>query len=91
MVEGGRGGTHHTALPLTNERSPNFQVATVIMTAGVGFVALLTGALAQRFLYGKNEGVAPDPAASEDEISRKFDDLSRQISEIQEALRERHE
>jgi hypothetical protein len=61
------------------------------MTTGIGFVALLTGALAQRFLYGRSEGVASGSAASEDEISRKLDDLSRQISELQEALRERHE
>jgi voltage-gated potassium channel len=66
-------------------------VATVVMTTGIGFVALLTGALAQRFLYGRSEGVASGPAAGEDEISRKLDDLSRQISEIQEALKERHE
>ena len=66
-------------------------VATVVMTTGIGFVALLTGALAQRFLYGRSEGVASGSAASEDEISRKLDDLSRQISEIQEALRQRHE
>jgi voltage-gated potassium channel len=64
-------------------------VATVVMTTGIGFVALLTGALAQRFLYGGSEGVAPGPATREDEISRKLDDLSRQISELQEALRER--
>ncbi len=66
-------------------------VATVVMTTGIGFVALLTGALAQRFLYGGSKNVAPGRAASEDEISRKLDDLSRQISELQKALRERHE
>lgn len=66
-------------------------VATVVMTTGIGFVALLTGALAQRFLYGGSESVAPRPAASEDEISQKLDDLSRQISELQNALEERHE
>jgi voltage-gated potassium channel len=66
-------------------------VATVVMTTGIGFVALLTGALAQRFLYGRSEGVDPGPAASDDEISRKLDDVSRQISEIQEVLRKRHD
>ena len=33
-------------------------VATVVMTVGIGFVALLTGALAQRFLYGGGENAA---------------------------------
>jgi voltage-gated potassium channel len=64
-------------------------VATVVMTAGIGFVALLTGALAQRFLYGGSEGAAPEPNAVEAELMRKLDDLSLQISEIQEALKNR--
>ena len=64
-------------------------VATIVMTTGIGFVALLTGALAQRFLYG-NKGEAKAPTASEEEISRKLDDLSRQIAELQKALGERH-
>lgn len=65
-------------------------VATVVMTSGIGFVALLTGALAQRFLYGRSESVTTGPAAGEDDISQKLDDLSRQISELQKALGERH-
>ena len=35
-------------------------VATVVMTAGIGFVALLTGALAQRFLYGGSASATPE-------------------------------
>jgi voltage-gated potassium channel len=62
-------------------------VATVVMTTGIGFVALLTGALAQRFLYGRSEGV--DPSAHEAEMARKIDDLSLQIAQLQKALEER--
>jgi voltage-gated potassium channel len=61
-------------------------VATVVMTVGIGFVALLTGALAQRFLYGGGENAADDHNADRDELKRKLDDLSLQISELQKAL-----
>ena len=63
-------------------------VATVVMAAGIGFVALLTGALAQRFLYGGRGGAEPAPAAPE--MMRKLDELSHQIAELQKALGERH-
>ena len=63
-------------------------VATVVMTAGIGFVALLTGALAQRFLYGRGEGAAPEPATDEADVMRKLDELSSQITELQKALGE---
>ena len=59
-------------------------VATVVMTAGIGFVALLTGALAQHFLYGADGFADPDQA----ELVRKIDDLSHQISELREALKQ---
>ena len=40
-------------------------VATVVMTAGFGFVALLTGALAQRFLYGEDARQPRNPVQTE--------------------------
>jgi voltage-gated potassium channel len=61
-------------------------VATVVMTAGIGFVALLTGALAQRFLYGGSEVAAANHDPNRAEIQQKLDDLSLQISELQKAL-----
>ncbi|CAA9434960.1 hypothetical protein AVDCRST_MAG82-2396 [uncultured Rubrobacteraceae bacterium] len=64
-------------------------VATVVMTAGIGFVALLTGALAQRFLYGGGENAAVDHDADRAEMKRKLEDLSLQISELQKALERR--
>ena len=64
-------------------------VATVVMTAGIGFVALLTGALAQRFLYGATEGAASKPSPDNAEIARKLEDLSLQISQLQKTLEDR--
>jgi voltage-gated potassium channel len=63
-------------------------VATVVMTAGIGFVALLTGALAQRFLYGESTGTTPKPDPDQADVMRKLDDLSDQIAELQKALGE---
>jgi voltage-gated potassium channel len=64
-------------------------VATVVMTAGIGFVALLTGALAQRFLYGEDEGATSKSSTQVAEMSKKLEDLSLQISQIQKALEDR--
>jgi voltage-gated potassium channel len=64
-------------------------VATVVMTAGIGFVALLTGALAQRFLYGGSESADPKPDTNEAEMTKKLEDLSLQIAKLQKALEER--
>jgi voltage-gated potassium channel len=66
-------------------------VATIVMTAGIGFVALLTGALAQRFLYGGSAGTTPEPDPDRAEMVQKLDELSHQIAELQQALKERHE
>lgn len=65
-------------------------VATVVMTTGIGFVALLTGALAQRFLYSGNGDAVPEAPRSEDETIRKLEDLSERIAELQRTLDERH-
>jgi voltage-gated potassium channel len=64
-------------------------VATVVMVTGIGFVALLTGALAQRFLHGGNAGAASRPTPGEPEMMQKLGELSRQIAELQKALGER--
>jgi voltage-gated potassium channel len=65
-------------------------VATVVMIAGIGFVALLTGALAQRFLDGADESAAPQPVTNGAEMAKKLEDLSLQVSQLQKALEERH-
>jgi voltage-gated potassium channel len=63
-------------------------VATVVMTAGIGFVALLTGALAQRFLYGGSANAAPESDPDRAEMMLKLDELSNQVAELQKALGE---
>jgi voltage-gated potassium channel len=63
-------------------------VATVVMTAGIGFVALLTGALAQRFLYGETDGTTSEPH-TEQEVTKKLEELSLQIAKLQKALEDR--
>src|SRR5215211_6780416 len=68
--------------------APGRIVATVVMSAGIGFVALLTGALAQRFLYGGGESGTPAPDTDEAEVMRKLDELSSRIAELQKALGE---
>jgi voltage-gated potassium channel len=65
-------------------------VATVVMATGIGFVALLTGALAQRFLHGGNANRAPQQQ-SEAELVRRLDEMSRQLAELRHALNERRE
>ena len=64
-------------------------IATVVMTAGIGFVAMLTGALAQRFLYGAGQNTTPQPKTDDADIARKIEDLSLQISQLQKALEDR--
>jgi voltage-gated potassium channel len=65
-------------------------VATVVMTSGIGFVALLTGALAQRFLYGTSDEGAPSEAGmNEAEITKRLDEMSVQIARLRQALEER--
>ena len=66
-------------------------VATVVMVTGIGFVALLTGALAQRFLHGGNGGATPETTPGEAEMLRKLGEMSHQIAELQKALAERRE
>src|SRR5919112_356308 len=59
---------------------------TVVMVTGIGFVALLTGALAQRFLHGGNGGAAPEITPGEAEMLRRLGEVSHQIAELQKAL-----
>jgi voltage-gated potassium channel len=64
-------------------------VATVVMTTGIGFVALLTGSLAQRFLHGGTGDPVPEPTPGEAEMTRRLDEMSDQISGLRELLERR--
>jgi len=64
-------------------------VATVVMVVGIGFVSLLTGARAQRFLYGASESDPAGAGTKEADITNKLEDLSGQIARLQQTLEER--
>lgn len=68
-------------------------IGIVVMVSGVGFVALLTGTLAQHFVQGgaanREDG---SPAATElagklDEVSGRLEELSKEISDLRRAVR----
>ena len=63
-------------------------VATVVMTTGVGFVALLTGSFAQRFLRGGNEREASGHTPTEAELTRRLDEMAAQIADLHRTMRE---
>ncbi len=71
-------------------------IAIVVMASGIGFVALFTGALAQRFLQAEGKTEKPEPTSSEtellsklEEVSNRLDEVSGEVSELREALRQR--
>lgn len=58
-------------------------IGIVVMVCGVGFVALLTGTLAQRFIQGG--GAAPPQAAlmsKLEEVSSRLEEVSREVSDL---------
>lgn len=63
-------------------------VATVVMTTGIGFVALLTGSLAQRFLHGGHQETS-ELTPGEAEMMRRLAEMSGQIARLQAELERR--
>jgi len=64
-------------------------IAAVVMTTGVGFLALLTGSLAQRFVRGGSDAATPEPTPSEAETLRRLGEMSDQIARLEAALERR--
>jgi voltage-gated potassium channel len=64
-------------------------IAAVVMTTGVGFLALLTGSLAQRFVRGASDAATPKPTPGETETLRRLGEMSDQIARLQAALERR--
>ncbi len=64
-------------------------IAAVVMTTGVGFLALLTGSLAQRFVRGGSDAATPKPTPSKAETLRRLGEVSDQIARLQAALERR--
>jgi voltage-gated potassium channel len=61
-------------------------VGAVVMLVGIGFIALLTGALAQRFLAPQLEQAAREEAERADEIETTEADVLTEVRDIRERL-----
>lgn len=64
-------------------------VACVLMIVGIGFFALITGAVAERFLSTEVEEAAGEIEASETEILEQIDALARQLQTLEATVRRR--
>jgi voltage-gated potassium channel len=60
-------------------------IAMIVMLVGIGFVAIVTGAVAQRFIAPAEEAAQ----MSRDELQDKLDALSRHLERIEAILAER--
>lgn len=64
-------------------------LAVILMLVGIGFVAVLTGALAERFLKGETELIEADEERvleADEVLLQRVDDVSRQVTELRAAL-----
>jgi voltage-gated potassium channel len=58
-------------------------VAVIVMLVGIGFVAILTGAIAQRFIAPKEDAIE----AGERELHDKLDALTERLDRVEAAVR----
>ena len=64
-------------------------IACILMVAGIGFFALITGAVAERFLATEVEQVEEEIESSEAEILEQIDALGRQLRTLEATVRRR--
>ena len=64
-------------------------IAAVVMIVGIGFIALLTGAVAERFLQPAVAEMEQEVAAGEDEIASEFADLRARLDRLEGLLSRR--
>jgi voltage-gated potassium channel len=67
-------------------------IALIVMLVGIGFVALVTGAVAQAFIAPRalpRDGASDSEAATEDELLIQVRELSSKMGELERALEER--
>jgi voltage-gated potassium channel len=64
-------------------------IACILMVAGIGFFALITGAVAERFLATEVEQVEEEIEAGEAEILEQIDTLGRQLRTLEATVRRR--
>jgi hypothetical protein len=61
-------------------------IACILMIVGIGFFALITGAVAQRFLATEIEEVGEEMEASEAELLEQIEVLGRQLQTLEASL-----
>jgi voltage-gated potassium channel len=59
-------------------------IAVVVMLVGIGFVAVLTAAAAERFMRGR------EAEAQRAEVHERLDDIAARLAEIERSVRDRH-
>ena len=64
-------------------------IACILMVVGIGFFALITGAVAERFLATEVEQVEEEIESSEAEILEQIDALGRQLRTLEATVRRR--
>jgi voltage-gated potassium channel len=64
-------------------------VACVLMLLGIGFFALMTGAVAERFLAVEIEEVVEELEADETELLEQIQQLSQQVQRLEASVRKR--
>jgi voltage-gated potassium channel len=64
-------------------------IACILMVVGIGFFALITGAVAERFLATEVEQVEEEIETSEAEILEQIDALGRQLRTLEATVRRR--
>jgi len=62
-------------------------IAIVVMFAGIGFVGLLTAAVAQRFIAYEVEHEVAQVTASESEILQRLDEIARWLGALEQQQR----
>jgi voltage-gated potassium channel len=67
---------------LTPQTEAGRVIAMVVMLVGIGFVAIVTGAVAQRFIAPGEEAAQ----MSRDELQDKLDRLARRLERIEAAI-----
>jgi voltage-gated potassium channel len=64
-------------------------IACILMVFGIGFFALVTGAVAQRFLATEIEEVGEEIEATEEELLEQIGALGRQLQALEATVRRR--
>jgi voltage-gated potassium channel len=64
-------------------------IAVVVMLTGIGFVALLTGAIAQRFLAPQIKEVEQEVLLEEDALVAEIREIGQRLQRVEQALAQR--